>query len=131
MRRSTIIILASVFLSAGAGAQAVECDDADDQATMNRCADAAYLASDAALNEAYRALVRSLDADGLAMLKAAQRAWIAYRDAQCAFDTAAAVNASVYPMLVAACRDELTQAQTARLNAQLSCEEGDLSCARR
>ena len=95
---------------------------------MNLCAQQAYQASDAKLNQAYHALERTVSKGGRDRLRQAQRAWLAYRDAQCAFETASTADGSVHPMILAGCLDGLTQAQTARLLAQANCEEGDLSC---
>ena len=58
----------------------------------------------------------------------AQRAWIAYRDAECNFSSANAEGGSVYPMVVSTCLDDLTKARTDTLKGYLSCEEGDLAC---
>ena len=62
-------------------------DTPDNQSTMGMiaCADEAYQAWDKALNEAYAALLDGMDNDSAAKLKEAQRKWIAYRDAEFAF----------------------------------------------
>jgi uncharacterized protein YecT (DUF1311 family) len=65
-----------------------ECLDAPDgqsTAGMIGCAGEAYEAWDGALNEAYAALRDGMDEDSAAKLKEAQRKWIAYRDAEFAF----------------------------------------------
>lgn len=68
-------------------------------------------------------------AEGTVTLRSAQRAWIAYRHAQCAFETAGSAGGSASTMVVSLCRDAQTRAQTDRLSAQLNCAEGGLSCA--
>jgi uncharacterized protein YecT (DUF1311 family) len=55
---------------------------AQSQAEMNREAAAAFQKADAQLNKVYAQVVAKLDEEGQAKLKAAQRAWIAFRDAQ-------------------------------------------------
>jgi uncharacterized protein YecT (DUF1311 family) len=59
-------------------------DTPDGQSTagMVQCLVTAYGAWDAALNEAYRSLIDSLAPAQKDALKASQRAWIAYRDAE-------------------------------------------------
>ena len=52
---------------------------------MVECFGAAYEAWDKALNEAYGALMDTLDADQKALLKASQRQWIVFRDAESEF----------------------------------------------
>ncbi|GBH23304.1 lysozyme inhibitor LprI family protein [Burkholderia vietnamiensis] len=106
------------------------CADAADQAAMTACADRAYKKSDAELNRTYQAVTARLrDARPLAdKLVSAQRAWIAYRDAECSFSSANAEGGSVYPMVVSTCLDDLTKTRTETLKGYLSCEEGDLAC---
>lgn len=114
----------------GAGAQGQDCSDLPSQAAMNECADHAYRRSNAAVSAAYREIVARLAKDeaGLARLEAAQRAWIAFRDAECAFATAAASDGSVRPYLQATCLDDLAQTRLGQLQDYLDCQEGDLSC---
>ena len=68
------------------------------------------------------------DADTRKRLVQAQRDWIRFRDAECDFQTAGAAGGSVMPMLVAQCRDDLTQARVKAFEGYLNCEEGDLGC---
>ncbi len=109
-------------------ALAESCANARTQAGMNLCAGRDLAAADQALNATYRALVAKITPVGRSSLRAAEQAWIAYRDRQCAFETMGTADGSAHPMVVALCRTALTRQQTARLAAQLSCEEGDLSC---
>lgn len=113
-----------------AGAQADACADASDQATMNMCADKAYKASDAELNKLYKQIKSRLkdDADTGKLLVSAQKAWIAFRDAECTFSGSASADGSIYPMIVSQCRDGLTQNRIKDFKTYLSCEEGDMSC---
>lgn len=111
-------------------AQAQECGDQASQAAMNECAGQAYHKSDAALNAAYREIVARLadDAAGRGRLQAAQRAWLAFRDAECAFATAASADGSIHPYVQATCLEALTESRLQQLQAYLACEEGDPSC---
>ena len=56
MRFARFVFPAMAFaaLFATPAAQAENCDNAADQATMNECADKAYKASDAELNKLYK-----------------------------------------------------------------------------
>ena len=118
-------------LSCPAPAFSQECDPSDEsQMGMNICADAAYQAEDAKLNKAYGEIVKRLsdDADGKKLLQTAQRAWIAFRDSECAFSAEDSEGGSIYPMLVSECLAQLTADRTRQLNGYLDCQEGDLSC---
>jgi uncharacterized protein YecT (DUF1311 family) len=68
------------------------------------------------------------DAGTKKLLVAAQRAWVGFRDVECTFATSGAAGGSVNPMLVASCKDDLTQSRVKQFEANLKCEEGDLSC---
>jgi uncharacterized protein YecT (DUF1311 family) len=129
MRR--IFLSACLVLLAGASvARAQECDRSDDsQQMMNICAGEDYQAADARLNKAYQDLISSDDADSRKLLQAAQRAWIAFRDAECAHSTAASEGGSIHPMEVSQCLTRLTNDRTKQLTAAANCEEGDASCA--
>jgi uncharacterized protein YecT (DUF1311 family) len=128
--RATVVVTSFLIMVSAGGASAAEpdCKNPQDQYSMNMCAARDYKISDAKLNGAYRALLAGVSATGRAKLQSAQRAWVAYRDAQCAFETAGTSNGSVHPMVVLRCLDALTQMQTRRLEQQLHCQEGDLSC---
>ncbi|WP_214469708.1 lysozyme inhibitor LprI family protein [Mesorhizobium sp. dw_380] len=118
-----------VVLAATATARAQECDRSDDgQQMMNICAGEDYQAADARLNTAYQNLIGSDDADGKRSLQAAQRAWIAFRDAECADTTAASAGGSIHAMEVSQCLTRLTNERIKQL-ASSNCEQGDASCA--
>ncbi|QKD06157.1 lysozyme inhibitor LprI family protein [Mesorhizobium loti] len=126
-----ILLSAYLVLLAGASvARAQECDRSDDsQQMMNICAGEDYQAADARLNEAYQNLISSDDADAKALLQAAQRAWIGFRDAECAHTTAASAGGSIHAMEVSQCLTRLTNERIKQLAASANCEEGDASCA--
>jgi uncharacterized protein YecT (DUF1311 family) len=129
MRR---LLSASILLLAclAGTAHAQTCGDSATQAELNACASASYKDADAALNQSYGDIVARLkdDPDGKARLQKSQRAWIAWRDDECAFATGPSADGSIYPMLLANCLEALTAARTDGLNVYLSCEEGDMSC---
>ena len=52
---------------------------------MNACAAAGARLADERMSKSYEALACHLDSEGKAQLAAAQRAWEAFRDADCAF----------------------------------------------
>src|SRR5262249_28129077 len=100
------------------------------QFEMNACAYEAFQKSDAELNALYQQVLKRLKNDTHARKRfvAAQRAWIAFRDAECTFVASPSTGGSVYPMVLSFCRDRLTNARVNDLKSYLRCEEGDLSC---
>ncbi|TIP34814.1 MAG: DUF1311 domain-containing protein, partial [Mesorhizobium sp.] len=93
-----------VLLATAPAARAQECDRNDDsQSMLNICADADYQAADAKLNDAYKNIVSHNDQASNKLLQTAQRAWIAFRDAECAYDTADSQGGSIHPMELSQC----------------------------
>jgi uncharacterized protein YecT (DUF1311 family) len=126
-----VMLTAAVVLAMPAFAFAKDnCANAQDQATLNQCADTAFKQSDKKLNELYGKIETRLkdDADTKKLLVQAQRDWDKFRDAECNFQTAGAAGGSMMPMLVAQCRDGLTQSRIKDFEGYLKCQEGDMSC---
>ncbi|MFJ3370337.1 lysozyme inhibitor LprI family protein [Pseudomonas sp. NPDC086251] len=111
-------------------AQAVDCDNATDQTTMNQCAAQQNQAADKELNALYQQITTRLKSnpDSKKLLIGAQRAWVAFRDAECKFSSAGVEGGSVYPLIYSNCITELTKARVETFKNYLKCQEGDLSC---
>lgn len=125
-----IVLSAFVFsgLVSGAFAGDANCGSVGNQNSMTLCAGQDHDAADRELNVIYGELLESISAPGQETLRRAQRKWIAYRDAQCAFASAGTQGGSVHPYVLLTCLAELTRMQTQMLKRQLECVEGDLSC---
>ena len=102
---SAIFALATV-----AGAAWADCPGVT-QADMNQCAAADYRKADAELTRAYRKLEKTPE------LRAAERAWIAYRDADCAYEAANDRGGSIAPMVTSMCLTARTRERIAVLAA--------------
>jgi uncharacterized protein YecT (DUF1311 family) len=133
MRASLAALVALLAVAAVAGptrAQADDCDSAQGQADMNECYGKAFKASDAELNKLYKEITARLkdDPDTTRLLVATQRAWVAFRDAECNFQEAAVAGGTAAPMIHAMCLDGQTKSRIDDFKAYLNCEEGDMSC---
>jgi uncharacterized protein YecT (DUF1311 family) len=106
------------------------CANAQDQATMNACAGASFEKSDAELNVLYKQITGRLkdDADTSRLLVTAQRAWVGFRDAECSFASSENTGGSLYPMVLSACKEGLTQARIKDFQTYLSCKQEDTGC---
>ncbi len=104
------------------------CKEPQTQADMTICAGRDLADADKQLNAQYQVTRKALkerDAGastpdlkgGEEALLKAQRAWIAYRDAQCASVGFQARGGSMEPMLVSNCEADLTRKRTAELKA--------------
>jgi uncharacterized protein YecT (DUF1311 family) len=111
-------------------AHAADCDNATDQTTMNQCAAQQNKAADKELNALYQQITTRLKSnpDSKKLLIGAQRAWVAFRDAECKFSSAGVEGGSVYPLIYSNCITELTKARVETFKNYLKCQEGDLSC---
>lgn len=105
-------------------------DKATTQADMNACAAKSYRVADAELNQLYAEVEKRLanDPDGKKKFIAAQRAWIAFRDSECAFVTFRDSGGTIGPMAFALCREDLTSRRIHDFKQYLTCKEGDASC---
>lgn len=132
MLRYSFICCALVVqaLTSSAFAADTNCNNPIDQTSINICADKALKASEKQLNDKYQALYEASSAEGQLKLKTAQRAWLAYRDAQCTFNTTGSVGGSMHALTYSTCVDMLTQAQSKILDQQLNCDDGDMTCGR-
>jgi len=127
MRLFALVALA--MLGVATPGLALDCKD-QTQSGLNQCADASYQKADAALNGAYKQILHRLkdDAATTKLLAQAQKAWIAWRDAECTFAASASVGGSIYPMEVSICLEAQTKKRTQDLGGYLKCEEGGLGC---
>jgi uncharacterized protein YecT (DUF1311 family) len=120
MLRSLFLALPLVLVAASAAD--IDCKNAMDQNTMNRCAGEDYQAADRKLNDVYSKVMTALDDAGYkAKLKSAQRAWIQYRDTECIFEVAENEGGSIYPLVYSGCLTRLTNARTKELQLYLTC----------
>ncbi|OAT34342.1 putative periplasmic protein [Buttiauxella brennerae ATCC 51605] len=120
------LLIAGLLLSANVLAD--NCGDASSQAGLNECYGNEYKKQDDLLNQTYKQAMKLATDTQKTQLKAAQNAWIAFRDADCAFLTSGADGASVAPMVHAQCMTDKTRERTELLKSTLHCEEGDVSC---
>ena len=121
--------LTALLMTTAAKAQVpnpIDCDKASATVELNYCSDLAFQKADEKLNEAYQGVLKKIRASSLEppydaksweeALRTSQRAWIAYRDAECK---------GVVPMewsggtgttaAITGCMTELTEARTKML----------------
>lgn len=122
MFQSLAMAVACSLLAAAACAQDmsnVDCTNTPVQQEMNLCAEQDWMEADADLNATYKeamAVMKGYDANlpkterGAELnLRAAQRAWVSFRDAACAAEGFAMHGGSAEPLLIYGCRARLTR----------------------
>ncbi len=125
MYRSALLALLS--LTGPALGQEVDCATAMVQVEMNYCAEQDWQAADADLNAAYQetlAQMQAIDAEqppdlqgAEAGLRKAQRAWIEYRDANCAVAGFPMRGGSAEALLIYGCLRQMTINRTEELQS--------------
>jgi len=126
-------VCACLLLPLAARAQKPDCfDKAQTQADLNDCAGEQFAAADAELNRVYKAILEKYKEDPLFIekLRAVQRAWLAYRDAEIDAKYPHAKEdryyGSIFPMCDNVYRAQLTQERIKKLREWLDgAEEGD------
>lgn len=128
--RAVPILLCSIALLPAFPARAEDCANPATQADMNACASAALKNTDAELNTTYRDIIDRLkdSNETRQLLITAQRTWLQFRDAECAFSASGVKDGSIYPTIMQNCRKALTADRIKGLKAYLTCQEGDMSC---
>ena len=118
---------ASIFAFCVVIALASGSASAQTQMQMNQDAAASYHRADAELNDKYRQVLQRAG-DHAAKFRAAQRAWLAFRDSECDFAASGVEGGSAYPMIYVQCLEGLTRTRIKDFDSYLACQEGDLSC---
>lgn len=120
-----------LFMLLAAQDAPLNCDKQETQSDMNRCADRGYEEADREMNAQWKitlAAMRESDRgtgeDGFGppsaqLLLESQRAWLAYRDAQCVVQGQYARGGSMQPMLESNCKEMLTAERTETLRRLL------------
>lgn len=126
MKRLAVFFL--LIACAPAHAQKPDCANASSQTAMNICANQGAQKSEAALNNVYQVVMARLSPGGKVRLRDAQRAWLAFRSKECAFESSGSDGGSIAPMIALNCASSLADDRTKALAAFRTCQEGDLSC---
>jgi uncharacterized protein YecT (DUF1311 family) len=119
MSLHSLPLVISLLISQAALAQPDPCPDARTQVELNHCADKAWRSADAELNRVYRVLIDLVEDQQAVRLRAAQRAWLPFRDAHCEVEASTYEGGSMRPMVLSFCMADVTRQRTAQLQAHL------------
>ena len=118
-----LAVVASAVIAIAIGSAA-----AQSQMELNAQAGTDLRKSDEQLNAVYNKLRAKISDAGKKNLQVAQQSWLRFRDQECEFETMGTVGGSIHSMIVAICLTRLTDQRVKDLEAQLNCQEGNLSC---
>ncbi len=134
-----IVVQAVMLLTLGAVSAAAgdaplypveDCGRLTVQMDMNKCAGTDLEAADAALNDIYQqVMAQQGDTASKEQLKNVERAWIAYRDKECAFEVGPQKDGgSIWPMEMSNCLERMTAARIRELTELRGCTAGVSAC---
>ena len=130
MMKTVLAFVLVLWVAAPNLALADGCDNPVTQSDMTYCADWWFKKDDAGLNQAYSDLktyYAKIPVAKAGLIKA-QRAWLAFRDAECGLEAAGEQGGTAQPMIFNQCLSRLTRLRTDQLQVRLDCHEGDLTC---
>ena len=94
------------------------------QRELNNCAGSRLMEADAEMNRLYKEQMAHLSVAPKRRLLASQRAWLAYRDKACLYETGPLEESgSIWPMQDALCRESLTKQRIETLSKYLQCRQ--------
>lgn len=76
--------------------------------TLRKCANDELQRQDMRLNRLYKKLLNTAEPSGREKLKAAQLAWIQFRDRQCEYEAASEQQGTMWPLLITGCHIDFT-----------------------
>ena len=125
--QSIFLALALTLSCSAFSKDTIKCNSGGNQLEMNACADDDFVRADRELNKTYQALIEKEAEDPvfIAKLRAAQKAWLAFRDAEleatfaCDKDDSHICWGSMLPMCYSYFKADLTRQRTKRLKQLL------------
>jgi uncharacterized protein YecT (DUF1311 family) len=109
------IFLLTFFIFATGTAARAQCGEAKTTLQINECFAKELKKADARLNRVYQQTREKLSPQDAALLQKAQRAWVAFRDAQCEAEHALLDGGTAGPAALMSCKLELTRRRVAEI----------------
>ena len=94
-----------------------QCEDAKSTLQINECFAKELKKAEAEVNKIYQLTIKKLQPEDVALLRKAQRAWLAYRDAQCEAEHALCGGGTGGPAAWMSCKVELTHQRVAEIQS--------------
>lgn len=109
MKAFFLLVFSSLITISSQSNASDNCNNLKTQLEMNACAANEYQREDAKLNEYYKELAGKLGPSEKERLKAAQRAWIKFRDLQCELEASRYEGGSIRPLVRSSCLAQVTK----------------------
>ncbi len=117
-----LFVVVAAFVSSGAAKKAPDpCSNPQTTLEMRECEAKMLKEADASLNKVYKQLISLIgDKAQKDRLKAAEQAWLKYRDAHCAFMAGFYEGGTMEAQTYTACLREMTEKRTSELQEALN-----------
>lgn len=109
---------------------AADCVAPATQKLMGDCAYEDFLAATASYADSNRQYSSQLSTAQRDLFRRSQKAWLAYRTAECEFESSAVQGGSAKSMVRWQCASRMTRAWVVEMVDRGNCKEGDISCIR-
>jgi uncharacterized protein YecT (DUF1311 family) len=119
MKAFFLLVFSSLITISSQSNASDNCNNLKTQLEMNACAANEYQREDAKLNEYYKELAGKLGPSEKERLKAAQRAWIKFRDLQCEFEASSYEGGSIQPLVRSSCLAQVTKQRNVDLRRMI------------
>jgi len=117
IRISILLLLLVAAAVRGAALVAPGCEESTTTAQMRACLNERYQKVDEELNRAYKDTMSQLDESRRTKLRAAQRAWITFRETSAEFEASAAQGGTLSPLIYLATLISMTEERSKELTA--------------
>lgn len=112
-----LTLLCAPTASANQSSHIAYCDEADSTAALQDCVNKHYTSAQDRLNAAYEAVTAELEEDDLNILRDIQAQWVAYRDAECAWESSRVETEGLMKIYELSCETRMTEDRIALLEA--------------
>ncbi|MEM6781761.1 MAG: lysozyme inhibitor LprI family protein [Pseudomonadota bacterium] len=120
-----LMLLVSSNASAEISAHIAYCDEADSTAALQDCVNKHHASAQERLNTAYEKVTAELEEEDLNILRDIQAQWIAYRDAECAWESSRVETEGLMKIYELSCEARMTEDRAALLEATYDNEDQD------
>ena len=125
-----LLVSLATWVHAADSKTAPDCKAPSTQKAMNDCAFEDFLVANAGYAESNKSVMDKLQGKQRDLFRRAQKSWIAYRTATCAFESSAVQGGSAQGMVNWQCAARMTRTRVNEMTAMGNCPEGDLACVR-
>ncbi len=101
-----------------------KCKNYTKQSDINACASHSLITANDELGKVYNNYLTGLSSQEQLKFKDAQRAWIQFKDKDCAFEASPVKNGSMYPYVLSSCLIDRADKRSIEIGNMANCKNG-------